>query len=72
LPSVFTDGVNSLSISPEVDNAVYDCSTTDGNPTELRTAITNSANWSTDNSSGLTQPPACGFTPVELMSFTIE
>ncbi len=70
-PSVFTDGVNSLSISPEADNAIYDCSTTDGTPAALRTAITNSANWTTSSTAGLMQPP-CPLTPVELQSFSVE
>ncbi|MBQ4818779.1 Ig-like domain-containing protein [Aquimarina sp. MMG016] len=64
-PSVFTDGVNSISISPEVDNARFDptnCSNfTDIN--SLRTLLNTVSNWQFDNATPYTQsPPACDFT----------
>ncbi len=64
-PSVFTDGVNSISISPEVDNAQYNCSVTAGNPsTVLAPAIWNSANWNTDDVTAYTAPAPCTITCV--------
>ncbi|WP_055442697.1 T9SS type A sorting domain-containing protein [Lacinutrix himadriensis] len=51
----------SIALSPEVDNAVYDCSTTTGNTATLRAAINDTSNWTTDNNSGLTLP-TCNFT----------
>ena len=73
-PSVFTDGVNSLAISPEVDNAVYDCSVTGPDTEAIRAAINDEDNWITSDSNSLTLPSGCDFSsvPVELMSFTIE
>ena len=43
-PAVFTDGVNSLSISPEMDDAVF-IGSLSGDVNTLRTAINNSASW---------------------------
>ncbi len=61
-PAIFTDGDNSNSISPEVDNAIYDCSTTTGpDVASIRAAINTSSNWITDNSNNL-PCPTCGFT----------
>lgn len=60
-PTVFTDGVNSISISPEVDNAVYDCSTIGPDAATIRSAVTNSSNWTVSGSLGLTIAPACAF-----------
>ena len=51
----------SMFISPEVDNAVYDCSTVVGTPAELRTAIYNSANWTKSND--VLTMPNCAFNP---------
>jgi hypothetical protein len=59
-PSVFTDGVNSISIAPEVDNAQYNCSVTSGDPTTvLAPAIWNSANWNVDNTTAYSAPAPC-------------
>ncbi|MEM7588425.1 MAG: hypothetical protein AAF560_33865, partial [Acidobacteriota bacterium] len=69
-PSVFTDGVNSISITPEFDNAFYNCDTVDGTPAELRAAITDSSHWTRSNTR-LT-PPGCMHTPVELQSFSVD
>lgn len=49
-PSAFTDGVNSISISPEVQNASYDCSITTNSPANLRAAVNTASNWTTSNS----------------------
>ena len=48
-PSVFTDGVNSISISPKVDNAEYNCAITTNSPSNLAAAVNTASNW---NSSG--------------------
>ncbi len=44
-PTAFTDGVNSISIAPEADNAKYDCSITTNSPANLRAAINTASNW---------------------------
>jgi hypothetical protein len=59
-PSVFTDGVNSISISPEVDNAVYNCVVTGTSPDTIRAAVNNSANWTVSDVS-VTVPSGCAF-----------
>lgn len=60
LPGVLTDGVNAISISPEVDNAQYDCSTISGSPSSgLDTAINNMNNWNVDNTNNFVAPAPC-------------
>ena len=63
-PSVFTDGVNSISISPEVDNARLapaNCGS-NTNAGALRTRLNTASNWETDGSTGYPQiPPVCDF-----------
>ena len=64
-PSVFTDGVNSISINPEVDNGRFAPAGCASFPTValLRAGLNDSANWETNNSTGYTHlPPACDFT----------
>ncbi|MEZ4896514.1 MAG: VWA domain-containing protein [Saprospiraceae bacterium] len=46
-------------ITPEVDNAKYDCSTTMGNGTVLLAAISNTGNWDTDNTNGFDLTDYC-------------
>ncbi len=66
-PTVFTDGVNSISITPEVDNAQYNCSVTSGNAaTVLAPAIWNLANWNTDNTTAYTAPAPCTLSCIAL------
>jgi len=63
-PSVFTDGVNSFSLSTEVDNAAVLCanlSTLSGSAAELSAAIYSST-WDTNNSIGPTIPSGCDYT----------
>lgn len=62
LPSALTLGVSANEINPERDNAVYNCTTTTGTVAELRAAINNGANWTTNNSLGLSFPSNCSFT----------
>ena len=59
-PSAFTDGVNSISISPEVDNAKYDCSITTNSPANLAAAVNTASNWTTQG--GILALDFCSFT----------
>ena len=59
-PSAFTDGVNSISISPEVDNAKYDCSITTNSPANLAAAVNTASNWTTQG--GILTLDFCSFT----------
>lgn len=61
-PSVFTDGVNSISIAPEVDNAQYNCAISTGLPADIAAGVNNSANWLTDDGTNFTAPAGCPFT----------
>ena len=60
-PAVFNSLANSsIAITTEVDNAVYDCSTTESDDVNvLRAEIHNQANWNTNNDTPFDQP-ACG------------
>lgn len=61
-PSVFTDGVTSIAIAPEKDNAYYICDgLTEGTAAVLRTALNTKENWNATNLV-LTEIPVCGFT----------
>jgi len=51
-PTVFTDGVNSISINPEVDNATYSFSIVSGSVSTLSSAIYTASNWTMNNSTG--------------------
>ena len=56
-PTVFTDGVNSISINPEVDNARVSAGNC-GNFTDiatLRTLLNTASNWETNNSTAYDQ-----------------
>lgn len=53
------NGTNSLAITPEVDNATYNCSVTTGTASVLRTAILNVANWDVNNDTPFTLPIPC-------------
>ena len=61
-PSVFTDGVNSFSISPEIDNAVVNCDAISpmGSPAEISESIYSST-WVVSGSAGLNMPADCDF-----------
>lgn len=65
---------NSVAITPEVDNAIYDCSVTNDIQDNLRTAIFNVANWTVDNSNAFTMPLSCSFgcAPLSTESFNLE
>ena len=55
------DASNSISITPEVDNAIYNCTITNDIPANLRTAIFNVSNWNVDNTNAFTMPLSCTF-----------
>lgn len=64
-PSVFTDGVNSISIAPEIDNARYTLANCNSHSdfNDLRTRLNTAANWETNDLTGYVQnPPLCDFT----------
>lgn len=61
-PSVFTDGVNSISFPTEFDNMAYDCSVTGPGITAVRTAIGDPNNWTGSDSPTGFVVPSCGFT----------
>jgi len=77
LPTGLVDGVTCVAVGSgsgdeeEYDNVWYS-GITDGTQAEILAAVTDSTNWSGDNSNY--NPIAVDFTglPVELMSFTIE
>ncbi len=59
-PSVFTDGINSISISPQVDNAYYACTEPGpAEPDETRTLVNNAANWIVDDFNAPLLPLDC-------------
>lgn len=59
-PSVFTDGVNSISISPQVDNAYYACTEPGpAEPDETRAFVNNAANWIVDDFNAPVLPLDC-------------
>lgn len=63
-PSVFTDGVNSISIAPEIDNARYTLANCNSHSdfNDLRTRLNTAANWETNDLTGYVQnPPLCDF-----------
>ncbi len=49
LPMGLTNGTNAIAIIPEVDNAVYNMSTSTGTQAELLTDICTITNWTTDD-----------------------
>ncbi|MEO1032184.1 MAG: T9SS type A sorting domain-containing protein [Bacteroidota bacterium] len=63
-PTVFTDGVNSISIAPEVDSArvsMSNCANFSDINT-LRTMLNTASNWETDNTTAYDQStPVCDF-----------
>lgn len=73
-PSIFNTLANSsVAISPEVDNAIYNCSVTSGTPTQLRDAIQNPANWSVNGATPFNQPAPCSFiNTLSLNGFTVS
>ncbi len=60
-PDVFTDGENSLYISPEVNNAIYNCEEFLNTTAELREEINEDDNWDTSDDLDFVFPPDCDF-----------
>ena len=60
LPTGLTDGTTAMAID-EIDNFVYDMSTTSGTQAQLLAAIGNKANWLGDDATPYTLPPAGTF-----------
>ncbi len=50
------NATNSLVITPEINNAVYNGAVTSGSPAQLRAAIFNQANWTKDDVNALPLP----------------
>ncbi|MEL7376519.1 MAG: HYR domain-containing protein, partial [Bacteroidota bacterium] len=60
-PTGFVDGVNSLSIDPQINNAQYNCSTEMGSPDDLRIAINTAANWNVADGTPFDLGMSCDF-----------
>lgn len=61
LPPGLTNGVNALAISPQVDNARYNCSVTGPTVAALRTALYQPSNWLTNDNIRFVLPAPCNF-----------
>ncbi len=61
LPPGLTDGVHALAISPQVDNARYNCSVTGATVAVLRAAVYQQSNWLTNDNIRFVLPPPCNF-----------
>jgi hypothetical protein len=78
-PACLTNGTNCLVLldgsSAEVDNGVYNCTSSNNNTsgaaiTAMRTAINTLSNWTTQNTTALTIPPSgCSPLPVTWIHF---
>jgi Secretion system C-terminal sorting domain len=62
IPTGLTNGTNAVAIN-EADDVKYDCSTTTP-PAAILAAVSNNANWITNNTSAYAVPINCGFTCV--------
>ncbi len=62
LPPGLTDGVHAFAISPQVDNARFNCSVTGPDIASLRTALLNPANWDTNDNIRFALPAPCDLT----------
>ncbi|HRF41396.1 MAG TPA: hypothetical protein PK198_21535, partial [Saprospiraceae bacterium] len=60
-PPGLTDGVHALAISPQVDNARYNCSVTGPTVAVLRAALYQQSNWLTNDNIRFVLPPPCNF-----------
>jgi hypothetical protein len=61
LPPGLTPGVNALAISPQVDNARYNCSVTGPTVAALRISLYQPANWLTNDNIRFALPAPCNF-----------
>lgn len=64
LPAALVEGRDAIAISPEVDNAKYDCSVTSGSPDALRAAAHEGARWIRSDATPFDLTVHCGFTCV--------
>lgn len=66
IPDRLINGVTAVSVfgdnTTEVDNMIYNCSTTSGTKAELLIAINDRTNWTTDNSNNQPSDSVCSFT----------
>ncbi len=66
IPDRLINGVNAVSVFgdavSELDNMIYNCTTTSGTQAELLIAINNRSNWTTDNSNNQPSSSVCSFT----------
>ncbi len=65
------NATNSFGISPEVNNAIYNCAVSSESPTNLRTAILNSSNWTVNDATAFSLPIACTFSCSSCTSPTV-
>ena len=63
LPSTLTNGQTAIAVTPEVDNAKYNCSFVSGTPEVLAQTINNQSNWPSDNDNAypLSSASYCSF-----------
>ncbi|MDX2001408.1 MAG: T9SS type A sorting domain-containing protein [Chitinophagales bacterium] len=61
LPPGLINNVDALSISPEVDNAKYNCAVTSGSIATILAGINNSSNWTVNDAQQLALLPTCSF-----------
>jgi hypothetical protein len=61
LPPGLTPGINALAISPQVDNARYNCSVTGPTGAALKTALYQQSNWLTNDNIRFALPAPCNF-----------
>ncbi|MEL6276882.1 MAG: hypothetical protein AAFU03_17415, partial [Bacteroidota bacterium] len=59
-PAALMGNNSSIAITPETDNASFDCTPNSGTPDDLAAALTTLSNWSGSNDPG-TINPSCGF-----------
>lgn len=62
LPPVFTNFVNTMSLTPRNTNGTFDCSTTTGDSATLMSALVTPANWTLDASASAFPMPTCPLT----------
>ncbi len=70
LPTGLTNGSTAIALD-EIDNSVYDMSTTEGTQNELLTAISNTSNWSGSDSERQTMPSG-SFTVTQGTTTTVQ
>lgn len=59
LPTSLTGGFSAIAITPEVDNAKYNCSVSSGSTISIRSSIMTVTNWDVNNTSPFVLPVNC-------------